>query len=63
MVYLIGMPLKKGKANIGKNIDELKADNKKSGKEKGAGGKPRTMKQIIAIALSTAKVPKKKGKY
>lgn len=57
------MPLLKGKKNIGKNITELKADNKKSGKEKGANGKVRPMKQIIAIALSTAKVkPKKKKK-
>lgn len=54
------MPLLKGKKNIGKNITELKADNKKKGKERGAGGKVRPMKQILAIALSTAKVPKKK---
>lgn len=56
------MPLMKGKKNIGKNITELKADNKKTGKAKGAGGKVRPMKQIIAIALSTAGVPKKKTK-
>jgi len=53
------MPLLKGKKNIGKNISELKADNKKSGKEKGAEWKERPMKQIIAIALNVAKVPKK----
>tara|TARA_R110000868_G_scaffold284016_2_gene544491 strand:- start:6740 stop:7018 length:279 start_codon:yes stop_codon:yes gene_type:complete len=52
--------LKKGKANIGKNITELKADNKKSGKAKGAGGTPRPMKQILAIALNTAGVKPKK---
>ena len=55
------MPLLKGKKNIGKNITELKSDNKKKGKEKGAGGKERPMKQIVAIALNVAKVkPKKK---
>lgn len=50
--------LKKGKKNIGYNIRELKADNKKKGKAKGAGGKPRGMKQIIAIALSFGKKKK-----
>jgi hypothetical protein len=45
------MPLGK---NVSKNIRELKADNKKKGKERGAGGKPRSQKQIIAIALSAA---------
>ena len=53
------MPLLKGKKNIGKNISELKADNKKSGKAKWAGWTPRPMKQILAIALSTAKVKPK----
>ena len=52
--------LKKGKSNIGKNITELKADNKKSGKAKGDGWTPRPMKQILAIALSTAGVKPKK---
>jgi len=52
------MPLKSGKKNIGYNIRELKADNKKSGKARGAGGKPRSMKQILAIALSKAKAKK-----
>lgn len=52
--------LKKGKSNIGKNITELKADNKKSGKAKGAGGTPGPMKQILAIALNTAGVKPKK---
>lgn len=48
------MPLLKGKSNIGKNIAELKADNKKKGKARGANGKPRSMKQIRAIALNIA---------
>lgn len=56
------MPLKKGKQNIGYNIGELKADNMKSGKAKGANGKVRPMKQIIAISLSEARVSKSKGK-
>ena len=57
------MPLKKWLKNIGKNITELKADNKKSWKAKGAGWTPRPMKQILAIALNTAGVkPKKKAK-
>jgi len=54
------MPLLKGKKNIGKNITELKADNKKKGKARGANGKVRPMKQIKAIALSTAYGKKKK---
>jgi hypothetical protein len=49
------MPLGK---NVGKNIRELKADNKKSGKARGANGKPRSQKQIVAIALSAAKKKK-----
>lgn len=53
------MPLLKGKKNIGKNIKELQADNKKSGKTKGANGKPRSKKQILAIALSKAGTKKK----
>lgn len=48
------MPLKSGKKNIGANIRELKKDNMKKGKEKGAGGKARPMKQILAIALYKA---------
>lgn len=50
------MPLKKGssKKTISMNIRELYKDNKKTGKAKGAGGKVRPQKQIIAIALSTA---------
>jgi hypothetical protein len=53
------MPLLKGKKNIGKNITELKKDNLKTGKAKGAEGKARPMKQILAIALNVA-IPKKK---
>lgn len=50
----------KGKKNIGKNIAELKMDNMKKGKAMGDNGKKRPMKQIVAIALSTAGVKKKK---
>lgn len=55
------MPLKKGtsKKVISSNIRELVKDNKKSWKEKWANWKVRPMKQIIAIALSTAKKKKK----
>lgn len=49
------MPLKKGKKNIGKNIAELMKDNKKKGKARGANGKIRSRKQILAIALSVAR--------
>jgi hypothetical protein len=40
--------------NVSANIRELMADNKKKGKARGAGGKPRSKKQIVAIALSAA---------
>lgn len=50
------MPLGK---DIGKNIKELQADNKKKGKAKGAGGKARPMKQILAIAIEAARGAKK----
>lgn len=55
------MPLKKGSSRkvISENIRELYRDNKKSGKEKGAGGKARPKSQIIAIALNFAKKNKK----
>ena len=46
------MPLGK---NVSKNIRELYKDNKKKGKERGANGKIRSRKQILAIALSSAK--------
>ena len=51
------MPLGK---NVSKNIEELYADNKKSGKARGANGKVRSRKQIIAIAYSAATRKKKK---
>ena len=51
------MPLGK---NVSKNIRELIADNKKKSKARGAGGKVRPMKQIIAISLSKAGKSKKK---
>jgi hypothetical protein len=58
------MPLSKGKTQkaISMNIRELVADNKKKGKEKGAGGKARPMKQIVAIALTMAGKSKKQMK-
>lgn len=46
--------------NVSKNIKELYADNKKKGKARGANGKPRSRKQIIAIAMAAAKKSKKK---
>lgn len=46
------MPLTK---NVKNNIKELLADNKKKGKAKGANGKVRPIKQIIAIAYSKKK--------
>lgn len=57
------MPLKKSSSKskkdiqkaISYNIKELIADNKKSGKARGASGKPRSRKQILAIAISKAK--------
>lgn len=54
------MPLYKGKKNIGRNIKELMADNKKSGKARGANGKPRSRAQIVAIALNVAGKSNKK---
>lgn len=51
------MPLGK---DVSKNMRELAADNKKSGKEKGANGKPRSRAQMIAISLNAA--GKSKGK-
>jgi len=51
------MPLGK---NVSKNIRELYKDNKKSGKARGANGKARGRKQIIAIAMSAAGKSKKK---
>jgi hypothetical protein len=45
------MPLGK---DVSKNMSELAADNRKKGSERGAGGKARSRKQMIAIALSAA---------
>ena len=61
------MPLKKTTSSnkkvqqkaVSANIKELVKDNQKSGKSKGDNGKPRSMKQIVAIALSQAKYSKK----
>ncbi|NBW22720.1 MAG: hypothetical protein EBR82_83725, partial [Caulobacteraceae bacterium] len=36
--------------DILKNIRELRADNRKKGSARGAGGTPRSQKQILAIA-------------
>ena len=48
------MPLKSGKSKkvISANIKELYKDNQKTGKARGANGKLRSRKQIMAIALS-----------
>ena len=46
--------------SVQSNIRELSKDNKKSGSARGAGGKPRSRKQIIAIALHAAGKSKKK---
>lgn len=56
------MPLKKGSSNktISANIRELYRDNAKSGKARGANGKPRSRSQIVAIALSKAGKSRKK---
>jgi hypothetical protein len=50
------MPLTK---DVSANIRDLMKDNKKKGKERGAKGKERSRKQIIAIALSAAGKSKK----
>lgn len=51
------MPLKKSpnKKAFSSNVKELLVDNKKSGKAKGANGKARPMKQILAIAYAQKK--------
>lgn len=45
------MPLGK---DVSANIKELYRDNKKSGKARGANGKPRSREQILAIAEHAA---------
>lgn len=55
------MPLLPWIKNIWKNITELKADNKKSGKAKWAEWKVRSKSQILAIALNVAGVKPKEG--
>jgi len=54
------MPLMKGKSKkaIESRFHELYMDNKKTGKARGAGGKPRSRSQIIAIALGGKKKKK-----
>lgn len=51
------MPLGK---NVSKNVSELYKDNKKSGKARGANGKMRPRKQMVAIALHAADKSRKK---
>lgn len=46
--------------DMGKIMHELKMDNQKSGKARGANGKKRPRKQMIAIALSKLGKSKKK---
>lgn len=55
------MALKSGssKKTMAKNFHELKMDNLKKGKARGANGKKRSQKQIIAIVLSKAGKKKK----
>ena len=54
------MPLIKGSSRkaISERFKELYTDNKKKGKSRGANGKPRSRKQIIAIALNSGKKKK-----
>lgn len=48
--------------SVSKNIRDLKADNKKPGNARGASGKARPQKQIVAIALNAAGKSKKRGR-
>lgn len=48
-------------SNVGANIKELYKDNKKSGVARGANGKLRSRKQIIAIAEHAAGNAKSPG--
>ena len=45
-------------SSVSKNIKELYADNKKTGKARGAGGKPRSRAQIIAISFAASRKAK-----
>lgn len=46
--------------SVSANMRELMKDNMKKGKARGAGGKMRSHKQMVAIALSAAGKSKKK---
>lgn len=46
--------------NVQSNTKELVADNHKTGKARGANGKPRPIKQILAIAFNAAGKSKNK---
>ena len=48
--------------NVSSNVKELYKDNKKTGKARGANGKVRSRRQIIAIALDAARRAKGKKK-
>lgn len=54
------MPLGK---DIGRNIRELRKDNMKSGSERGAHGKKRSKRQMLAIALSASRKARGMGAY
>ena len=55
------MPLKpsSSKKNIAFNFRELKKDNQRKGRTRGANGKKRSRAQMIAIALNVKKKKKK----
>jgi hypothetical protein len=50
-------------SDVGKNIRELRADNKKKGKARGAMGKRRSPAQILAISLAVARKMKGEKPY
>jgi hypothetical protein len=41
--------------DVGSNIRELRKDNKRKGKARGANGKVRSKAQILAIALAASR--------
>ena len=47
--------------SVKQNIKELYADNQKTGKAKGANGKKRNLKQILAISFHAAGKSNKKS--